>query len=350
MVEGMVLRRLKPSVILFILLLGFMGVAFAQARFRPVIEGDYPASVFVVTNRLIETDKDGRLIYMNEVDTAKPLKYVKVTFKDDEYFSEPFNSFDDLLANPAPYSDWLIWAHGDGQSFLLSMKRALEIQHLHKVNFIVFSWPTQAPDKGPIANHKNSRENAEQSVAYLEELCSVLQEYRSKESNAMQGQHLSIFFHSLANYKLELALEQGDLDNIREGLFDNMILNAPAVNSAGHYSWVEKLDIQNRIFVCYNDEDINLEGLRVLSSLDVQLGERPLEPLAGNARYLDFTYSVGSRMKTGATHSYYYNLITEISSNIREVYRDLFHGRELKIDDPLRFETTDHKQVTRVKF
>lgn len=37
-------------------------------------------------------------------------------------------------------------------------------------------------------------------------------------------------------------------------------------------------DLSKWIFICYNDEDFNLEGLRVLSSLGVRPGERPIVP------------------------------------------------------------------------
>ncbi len=354
MMYSIIARRVNPSVrgilALMMLLCLFPVCISAQAKYRPEIAEEYHPAVFVVTNRLLADDGQGRRIFTNEVDTASPLKYMKVTFQDDEWFSEAYSSLDEMLAQPAPYSDWAVWAHGDGQSFLLSMKRALEIQHLHEVNFIVFSWPTQAPDKGPIGNFKNSRENAHMTVPYLRGICMELQAYRAKQENRMQGENLSIFFHSLANYLLQLSIEQGVLDNIEQGLFDNLILNAPAVASQGHNQWVDRLDIQERIFIAFNDEDINLEGLRVFSSLGVQLGERPLNPLAENAVYVDFTKAVGSRAKTGATHSYYYDLMTELSPNIREFYRDLFHGRKINFHNPGKFFVTDEKQIHQIKF
>ena len=166
----------------------------------------------------------------------------------------------------------------------------------------------------------------------------------------MEENNLSIFFHSLANLVLQQAVEQGALNGISVDLFDNLILNAPAVESENHYLWVEKLNMQDRLFICYNDEDINLEGLRVISSLGTQLGERPLAPLAKNAIYADFTTSVGSRPNSGATHSYYYALITRISSNIREFYTDLFHGWAIDFNDPAKFRHTEFRNIFEVEF
>ncbi|MCU0371549.1 MAG: hypothetical protein MUC31_09045 [Bacteroidales bacterium] len=77
----------------------------------------------------------------------------------------------------------------------------------------------------------------------------------------MQEAKLGLFMHSLANYLLELSLANGQLSGIHEDLFDNLILNAPAVASKNHHEWIEKLDMQKRAYICYNDIDFNLAGL-----------------------------------------------------------------------------------------
>ena len=335
---------------LITLLILFADDILCQGKYIPSIRGEFPRSVFVVTNRLLEITPGGRMIYSNEIDTLHGLKYLKVTLIDEEWFVETYDSLDMLLENPAPYHDWAIWVHGDGQSFLLSMKRALEIQYLHRVNFIVFAWPTKAPDKGPIGNFKNSMDNARLTSPYFRELFLALQDYRKKPADGSGDEKLSILIHSLGNYALKLALEKGLLADLKPDLFDNIILNAPAVESEGHNKWVEELDLQERIYVCYNDEDINLEGLRVISSFGVQLGERPVGPLAGNATYFDFTQSVGSRTNTGATHSYYYALIPRLSENIRGIYYDLLHGKEINTDNSERLEHTANPKIFQIRF
>ncbi len=342
------LRFLKFFPILIIL--QFDLPATGQSLHRPEIAGNYPNSVFVVTDRKTDTLKNGGLIYTNIVDTSKGLKFLKVIFEDDTWYGESYTSLDELLKSPAPYKDWAVWVHGDGQAFLPSMKEALEIQYLHQVNFIVFSWPTKAPDKGPIANFRNSKRNALLTAPYLEEMCHILEDYTNQENNKIKGEHLSIFFHSLGNYMLEKIVEEGYLEDIEKGLFDNLVINEAAAESKNHDQWVEKLDIQKRLYIDFNSGDKNLILLRILTNLGLQLGERPVAPLAGNAIYVDFTEAVGSKYRAGTTHSYYYARITGISQNIRKYFYDLFHGRAVDFNDPDCFESTENSQVFRIKF
>ena len=316
----------------------------AQQRFRPAIEGDYPHSVLIVTNRVINTTEAGGIVFTNKVDTTRGLKFYKVSFENDEWDGVEYDNFNDLLENQAPYHDWAVWVHGDGQSFLLSMKRALEIQYLHKINLIVFSWPTKAADKGPVDNFKNSLANAGLTVPHLGEMCRILQDYRETDGNRMEHENLSIFFHSLGNYLLKLTIEAGAFQQISPGLFDNLVINSAATDSEGHHQWTEKLGLQKRIYIIYNGGDKNLRGLRVLTSYGMQLGEYPLPPYAGNAIYIDFSVAVGRRFSAGATHSFYYARVPERSQKIRQFYTDIFHGREIDPDDPERFDTLiDHK-------
>jgi hypothetical protein len=281
--------------------------------------------LFVVTNRQAEVIDGEGTRFLNRVAVGRELSYLTVTRTGEDFYFEEHGSLPELIAVPPQFDEWAVWVHGDGQTFEISMDRALEIQQLHGVNLIVFAWPTRAPDKGPIGNFKNSLRHAEESIGGLHLLMKELEELGRVPGNPIQGR-LSIFFHSLGCYLLKESVESGALDDLSPRLFRNLVINAAATDAAGHDDWIERLNIQERIFVTYNDEDINLEGLRVISSLGTQLGERPEPPLAQNAIYLDFTESVGFRFPTGATHSYYFDAMTRESENIRLLYTDLFRG------------------------
>ena len=311
---------------------------------------DQPVRLLVVTDRISDTLGGGKVVFINEVDTTGSLKYLLVTMEGESWYAEAYPSLKSLMENPMPYRDWAVWVHGDGQSFEISLERAREIQALHKVNFIVFSWPTLAPDKGPINNFKYSRNNALLTVPFLHAFLHEIDHYRKMEYNRIQAGHLSIFFHSLACYMLNEALERGYLQDMSVSLFDNLIINQAATSSVGHADWVERLKIQKQVYIIFNDGDVNLAGFRVLFGQGYQLGERPLPPLAMNAIYLDFTGSVGFRLPTGATHSFYYATVAEKSSNIRETFSILFQGYQLRFADPVRFETTEEPQVFKVLF
>ncbi len=303
--------------------------------------------VFVVTNRIVDTTAQGTVIFTNRIDSVYGLKYLSAYKENGEWFVVKYDNLEHLLANATPYSDWLAWVHGDGQSFLISVERALEIQRLHHVNMLVFSWPSKAPDKSPIGNFKNSRINAVRSAPYLNEFIHLFNRLKTEKESPVK---FSIFFHSLANYMLESAIEQGFLDDVSPGLFENMILNAAATDSEGHRDWVERLNFQKRLFITSNDGDVNLAGLRAFSRFGYQLGEKPLGTLAQNATYLDFTQSVGFRLRTGATHSYYYSYITRKSKNIRELFTQLLRGKEVNLSEHSRYQLLYAPNYYRVGF
>lgn len=334
----------------FIYILLNVPVISGQAEVSGKPSDAFSDKLFVVSNRVVDTLPDGSVVFTNEVDTSGKLKYLIADGEFRNFVTTGFPDLKTLLENPAPYKDWAAWVHGDGQTFEISLKRAKEIQSIHKVNLIVFAWPTQEPGKGPIGNFKNSSRNALLTAPALHEFLDELDEYRKTEFNRIGSGHLSLFFHSLGCYLLKEALDMGYLHDIPEGSFDNLVINAAATNSDGHADWVQKLQLQQRLYIAFNDKDLNLAGLRVLSSQGYQLGERPFAPLAGNATYLDFTRAVGSRFPTGATHSYYFDLMTEISNNIRETYTILLEGYPLRFNDPERFLPTRDDKVYQVVF
>ncbi len=304
--------------------------------------------LYVITNRQTDTIPGEGVRFLNRVADGRQLQYLTVTTGSGGLYAESHRDLAELLQNPGNNAPWAVWVHGDGQSFEIAVDRALEIQQLHGVNLIVFAWPTRAPDKGPIGNFRNSMRHAEESVGGLHRLFQELERLGNAPGNPIQGR-LSIFFHSLGCYLLKESVESGALDDLSPGLFRNLVINAAATDAAGHAEWVERLKIQDRIFITYNDEDINLEGLRVISSLGTQLGECPEPPLAQNAIYLDFTESVGFRFPTGATHSYYFDAMTRESENIRLLYTDLFRGL-LPPEERFISEENEFRGINRVRF
>ncbi len=77
-------------------------------------------------------------------------------------------------------------------------------------------------------------------------------------------------------------------DHISEGFFNNLILNAPAVKQKHHAEWVNQLNIQKKIYIVSNRNDLPLKGAMILR-LAKQLGSVYDEPLSRNAYYVDFS-------------------------------------------------------------
>jgi hypothetical protein len=148
-----------------------------------------------------------------------------------------------------------------------------------------------------------------------------------------------MLFHSLGNLYMKKLIKQNLQSGLPESLFDNIILNAAAVNQENHKEWVEKLRIQDQLYITCNKQDFNLKGVRIFTSDGKQLGEKIKSPLAINATYIQFNKSVGFRFPTGQTHTYFIGKIPAVNNNVKACYYDLFHGSNPNLGNENKFMT-----------
>lgn len=290
------------------------------------------SKVLVISNRE-HSLQDGQLHFMNQVKEGKELLYIEATFLNDSLVSrrcEREAFFEKLYQSKG---DWLLFIHGDSKTYEQAVMRAFDIQYLHGINVMVFCWPSKDPDLGGVKNFKNSRQNLIISLDHFRELLCQINGFKNNNPDFYTDRHLSLFIHSLGNSFLENMIKQGLVPDNTERLFDNIIINAAAVNQDGHSSWVEKLNIQKRIYITSNKQDFNLKGVRIFTSDGKQLGEKVKHPLAGNANYIQFTRAVGFRFPTGSTHTYFIGKMADKSMNIRRFYTQLFHGMPVDFND-----------------
>ena len=160
-----------------------------------------------------------------------------------------------------------------------------------------------------------------------------------KQARYLRGKmiNVSLFMHSLGNYYLERVVKDSLLSGLNEDLFDNLIINAAAVNQKGHVEWVDHLNIQKRIYITSNKQDFNLNGLRVFTKARKQLGERLKLPLSENAEYVNFTKAIRFLFPPQSTHTYFRGRITNESENIKQIYFNLFHGENINLNDTTFF-------------
>jgi esterase/lipase superfamily enzyme len=290
------------------------------------------SKVLVINNRQYSL-QNGELHFTNQVKEGKELLFIEATFFDDSLVSricEREAFFDRVYQSK---DDWLLFIHGDSKTYEQAVMRAFDIQYLHGINVMVFCWPSRDPELGGVKNFKNSRQNLIRSLDHFRELLCRIKEFKDHYPAFNDVRHLSLFIHSLGNAYLENMIKQKSVPNNTERLFDNLIINAAAVNQDGHPSWVEKLNIQKRIYIISNKQDFNLKGVRIFTSDGKQLGEKVKQPLAGNAEYIQFTRAVGFRFPTGSTHTYFIGKMADKSMNIRKFYTALFHGMPVDIND-----------------
>jgi hypothetical protein len=188
-----------------------------------------------------------------------------------------------------------------------------------------------------LKNFNNSKKNAASGVVQFKELLLMIQEFKRNQQWPEQPCHLSLFLHSLGNYYLERLVKDSLLADLDSNLFDNLIINAAAVNQEAHANWVDRLHIQKRIYITSNKKDFNLNGARIFSNSGKQLGERLKLPRSTGATYINFTKAIGLAIPTGNSHTYFIGKMTNESGNIKDFYTDLFHGSVANLSDSTRF-------------
>lgn len=293
--------------------------------------------VLIVTNRKFADDNMDSIYFPNQIATNGSLTYLKGHFEGDKLMLQKKSSFDHIVQHKNQLNDWLVFIHGDSKTLLDAAQRAFEIQVKYKVNVIVFSWPSKIEEGSGLKNFKNSRLNVETGSDEFLVFLHEIEEWKSSNPMEFANNNLSIIFHSLGNYYLERLVTNNYIHEIDNSLFDNLIVNAAAVNQEGHHKWLEEINMQERIYVNSNGRDFILRGLRLLTNWSRQLGEALVGEFASNATYVDFTNAVKNGFPIGEMHGYYIGTVSNQSENIRNYYYTIFHGDEADLDNQQLF-------------
>jgi len=233
---------------------------------------------------------------------------------------------DYIINNSSGLSDWLLFVHGDGKTFIHAAARGLDIQNYHKINVIVFAWPSREVGKYGSKQFKNSLINSKNSQKHFIEIIEKIDRVKNNNQEYFSNQRFSALFHSLGNSFLELYATNLNNSTFNKIVFDNLILSAAAVNEKGHKEWIEKIHLQKHIINNSNMFDRNLNGLRIISKYKFLLGERLSMPLSDSVTYFNFSNSVGGKWPPGRSHTFFVGEIPDNSKNINDFFNDIFHG------------------------
>ncbi len=331
----MIIRKLIYSLTAFLLLSG-SGFCFAgKSRHEKIPFND--SSITVITCREIDSLSAGIPAFRNTVDQANPLKIFHFVYSSGAMTCKGINDLSEEKTLTENGDTLLVYVHGHYKSFEDAAVSGLRIQNLYHIKVIVYSWPAMLTSGPGSKNYLNSRMNAELGASKFRELLILLQKFRESDSPSGNRNHLNLCLHSLGNYFLERMVKDSLLYSLDNDLFDNIIMSAPAVTAYGHSAWLDKINIQKRVYVTCNRKDFNLAGVKTFTDLGTQLGKEPGSPLSTKAKYIDFTKAVGFRLPTGATHNYFTGKMALKNNKIKEFFDEVFRGNAIKLDDPLKF-------------
>ena len=299
----------------------------------------YPQpDIYVITNRQADTS-EVKFSFTNQVDSDPSLTFMRVNVSSSD--SIRLTRLDSTVfvneITGIKNQNWLLFIHGDSKTFEEAVLRGLNIQNMHKVRVIVFAWPSKKLKINGLKNLRTSYENVKKSSHHFHSVLKTMVGLRNSPTNFLHQKHLSVFLHSLGNNYLEDMVNSDFQLDASPLLFDNVILNAAAVEMENHSKWVEGLQFQNNIFINSNKRDLTLWALRFFTWHGIQLGQKAKLPLARNAVYFNFTKSVGCRIDPRTTHTYFFGKLMDKKENLRLLYYELMHGLQPNLEDKTRF-------------
>jgi len=336
-------KRISRTILIqtiLIFLIPVLSINHAQAQINEIVSfsdlntGD---TIYIITNRTIDTTCKN-LSFNNDVNENTQLTFLKVTLNKSEKIISHLLNYDDFMAQVcSKTSDWLLFVHGDSKTYEQSVKRGFDIQKTHNINVIVFSWPSKASDLTGLKNLNNSKHNVLKSMYHFNELLAFMDSFKKTNKAFNENAKLSMLLHSLGNLYLENMVGEPAIERKSDNIFENVIINSAAVNQKMHKDWVEKINLQKRIYITNNKSDFNLKGKHIFSKDGNQLGEKAKKPIAENANYVQFSKAVGFRFPTGTTHTFFIGNVPNKSQNIRDFYFDAFHGDQIDFSDQSQF-------------
>jgi hypothetical protein len=234
----------------------------------------------------------------------------------------------------------VVYGEGMGKEFSGAIDRATRLTRVYDVTTVMFDWPTYRPN---LSGGKNYRKAQIQSTEVSRSLCDLFTELeKMKPVFNADSLNLSLLLHSLGNRLIKEAV-MNDFINTKTKLFDNIILNAACVKMRRHRKWLEKLNIQDEIYLTRNNKDRTLL-LAKLAGFTEQLGRRSALRKAKNAIYLNFSPVLERE------HNYF--LLTNLLAkhpDLKTIYSDIFHGKTINFGDEKKFISQKNGRVITLK-
>lgn len=275
-----------------------------------------------------------------ELDSANTLRYFTIYFNRNKWICVPKQNLADAFVGVSKSKDLVLYGEGMGKDFAGDVDRATRLTRVYDVTTIMFDWPTYRPNLRGGKNYKKARI---QSTEVSKALCALFVEIETiKPTIKTDSTKTSLLLHSLGNRLIKEAVTNNFIST-KTKLFDNVVLNAPCVKMRRHRKWLEKLSIQDKIYLTRNNKDRTLL-LAKLAGFTEQLGRRSALRKAKNAIYLNFSPALERE------HNYF--LMTNVLAkhpDIKSIYSDIFHGRTINFDDEKRFINQQNGRVITLK-
>ncbi|HLO58747.1 MAG TPA: alpha/beta hydrolase [Bacteroidales bacterium] len=245
------------------------------------------------------------------------LFYFKVALKNDTAWVQPLEDLNDAKGFFPNDRDFLVYIDGHGKTFGQTMERGFELTDRFNINMVIFDWPSDY-----LALRKTIYNADEVAVGFVEAMRTFNDFHVSHYNSSM----VSVIFHSMGNRILKDVAGSRLIHQMPDNLFSNIIINAAAVKQQNHAKWVERLNIQKRIYITKNNRDFNLRGAAILRCAE-QLGLGN-HNFARNAWYVNFSVfsTIDHNLFLGRSQ------LEKDKPEIFTFYDLAFHGKEVSFN------------------
>jgi hypothetical protein len=309
------------------ILLGHLIAASGGNSFKDYLRNPYPIQfvdelpahstnrILMISSRYFKPQKNYML--KRGIEPRFRLFYFEVALKNDTAWVQPLENLDKAAGFFSEDRDFLIYADGHGKTFGQTMERGFEISDRFNINMVIFDWPTDY-----LALRKTVYNADEVAVGFVKAMRAFDQFHNNHYSTAM----VSAIFHSMGNRILKDVAGSRLIRQMPDNLFSNIIINAAAVKQQNHARWVERLDIQKRIYITSNNRDITLRGAAFIRFAE-QLG-------MGNHHFARNAYYVNFSIFSTIDHNLFLgrSQLEKDKPEIFTFYDLAFHGKEVNLN------------------
>lgn len=277
--------------------------------------------MLVVTNRVLDVDNSSNEVHLShEIDTSD-VKYLIVTSHKENPKVKIYSSFAEAFSK-IYHDNLVVHVHGFGQDFNATLRSGIALQKNYDINLILFDVPTETVSFNIFSEFKRSKKYFKKSTNNFNDF---LNDYEVAAKHHNVNDKPILFLHSLGNYLLEEYIQSGEYNyDEKLAIFENILINAPAVKKKHHADWIEKIDKDINVYITINKKDFTLKGAEFIT-MTRQLGSSKVKQkdLASNATYFTFHSLAGSE------HNYFINPAMMANDQIKSFYNQVLEGNSI---------------------
>ncbi len=250
----------------------------------------------------------------------------------------------------------LIYVHGYNNDLKDVLDTAEALEALYGVIVVPFSWPANGggPVSGTMA-YLDDKQDARVSMDALNRFFAKVHFYHEKLTKARRSElwlraveedehrdnrgavrerfsellhedctvTLNLMCHSMGNYVLKYALQPSAAASSKL-IFENVSLVAADANNEDHQTWVERIQVRNRLYIVINENDYALAWARRKPGVEqrARLGHYLKNLIARNAHYIDITRADA----VGNAHGYFTGGPVESNAALKALFQAAFQG------------------------